>query len=116
MTTIQEYVSYGIDKAELVAALETSVATMKAEWGKVLYVGIPNKSIYEPDGSPFGRQIKRAGAPVMLRRVRIEDGPVYFYKVTGGALDESWGTGNGNATLSPWDARELLRSDSAQEG
>jgi len=119
MTTLNEYVEYGVNREIFKEMLETSVrslenhkplpygATVEVCKKNLIYIGIPNKSTYEDDGSSFGKQIKKAGEPLYLFRLRASpDTMGYVFR----RMDNNtpWYTGNGNATLSPWDANKLL--------
>jgi len=109
MTSAREYAKYGINLNELIEMLEASLSTIhETAFAAVVYVGIPNKSSYsyEDPKEPFGKIIKAAGKPVYVHRY-TQGGATYFCEVETGA---PWNTGNGNATLSPWDARELLKA------
>ena len=118
MTTLREYIEYGIDEERFRDMLRQSVESLKNHRplavdaseeeckNNLIYVGVPNKSKIEYDGSPWGKQIKIAGVPVLLYRQRASpDTNGYYFRRMDGS---EWYTGNGNATLSPWDAKVLL--------
>jgi len=110
MTSIDEYVSYGISRELLIDMFKESAATKGLVKSERIYIGIKNDSILIPDGN-FGKLEKRAGKPIRLFPFQENyDCPVYFYEKDTNRL---WSTGNGNATLSPWDCTELLASSQA---
>ena len=110
MTSIKEYISYGIDRTLLIKMMKTSVASKDKEWGEVLYIGIENKGHLENDGSDYGKWIPTPGKPVFLKRYRVTGAGVYFKRLEPDKIGAyHWNTGNGNATLSPWDCEKLLR-------
>jgi len=112
MTTIREYVKLGIDRETLIRALEESAETRNAEKGKRYHVGIPNRTYFEPDGTPFGRQVLRAGDPVMLKECVDRFGIAVLYERESGLL---WGTANGNVTLDPRECNKILAIDREEQ-
>jgi len=73
MTSLKEYVDYGINKDDFVEMLRVSAATMRAQREGRVYIGVPSKSYREPGGSAFGKLIKRAGNPVQRSALGIQE-------------------------------------------
>jgi len=119
MTTFREYVQYGVNEDSFRDMLNLSVESLKDHKRlsvnasveecreNLVYIGVPNMSFIENDGSPFGKHIKMAGEPVILYRQRATpDTMGYVFRQLDN--DNLWYTGNGNSTISPWDAKILL--------
>jgi len=129
MTSIKEYIAYGLKKEELLEALTLSALSKNSSFEDVVYVGVPNASFIEDDGSAWGRYVKRAKEIVLLTRYVIEQtgklkgrgkyaAPIKATRFKTAAPRKghtNWYTGNGNATLSPWDCERLL-ADYKREG
>ena len=106
LITIAECVEYGVDRDKLIRCLEESARTVNEQVQDWVYVGLKNKSRLEPDGSDWGKVIKRLGAPVTLGRAKGKLGVVGFYEQSTGIR---WETVNGNVTITPQHARDMLR-------
>jgi len=107
MITIIECVECGVDRDDLIQCLIESRETVNDLMEDMVYIGMKNKSYREPDGSDWGKLVRRLESPVTLRRVKGRLGVIGFYEQVSGV---GWYTGNGNITLSPWDARAMLKS------
>ena len=107
MITIKECVEYGVDRDNLVQCLIESRETIDVPMEEMVYIGLKNKSRREPDGSDWGKLLPRLDGPLTLRRVKGWDGIIFFREQVSGSR---WDTANGNVTLSPWDAREILKN------
>jgi hypothetical protein len=106
MTKFTDYVSYGADSAELAHLLESSLSTRHHDKCDRVYVGVEASTKRVPDGSMWGRFERTVTRLVLLKMVQTAQGECYFYEINSG---KCWHTGNGNTTLSPWDAHVPLK-------